>query len=69
MQQEDGEKKVSLCPRVQGLVLGAITFKEPFTWRIGFRGLASMEHGPRCCLFALDVPILVVKLGKIGRTK
>lgn len=61
-------KKVSWCLRVQGVVSGAVTFKEPFTSRTGFRGLASIGHCPRCCLFSMDIPILVVKVRKIGRT-
>lgn len=63
------EKKVSWCPRAQGLVPGAVTFSEPLTCRIGFRGLGSIECCPRCCLFSSDFPIVVVKLGKIERTK
>lgn len=74
-----GEKSVGVqefkdCPWV-------VTLKEPFTCRIGFRGLASMARCPKCCLlskcclfskfclFSLDITILVEKLGKFERTK
>ena len=62
------KKKKSQFLRVQGLVPGAVT-NEPFTCRIDFRGLGSIERCPRLGLFSLDIPILVVELGKIERTK